>query len=132
TAFVLFLAISSFHTTTSSAAGFPDVNDANRFYNEIQYLLDEGVITGFNDGRFHPKKDVTRGQAAIMLGKALNYAGGQLDTKFKDVDESVISSGYITELARAGIISGYPDGTFKPNKTVTRAEMALFISRAFD
>lgn len=132
TAFVLLLSISSFNTTSSSAAGFLDVNDANRFHSEIQYLLDEGVITGFKDSRFHPKEDVTRGQAAIMLGKALGYSDGQFDTKFKDVDESVISSGYIAALARVGIISGYPDGTFKPNKPVTRAEMALFITRAFD
>src|SRR5690606_4973267 len=50
----------------------------------------------------------------------------------KDVDDTIVSSGYIAKLVKEGIISGYPDGTFKPAKTVTRAEMAIFISRAFD
>lgn len=132
TALILILLISGQHAAPSSAAGFPDVSDTNRFHKEIQFLLDEGVITGFSDGLFHPKEGVTRGQAAIMIGKALGYSGEARDTQFKDVDASIISSGYIAEMVEAGIISGYPDDTFRPGKTVTRAEMALFIYRAFD
>ncbi|CEG23422.1 Cellulosome-anchoring protein precursor [Planococcus massiliensis] len=126
------LFVSSFSASPSSAAGFPDVSDTNRFHKEIQYLSDEGVITGFTDGKFQPKAGVTRGQAAIMLGKALGYSAEKQNTPFKDVDASIVSSGYIEKLVKEGIISGYPDGTFKPAKTVTRAEMAIFISRAFD
>lgn len=126
------LFVSSISAMPSSAAGFPDVSDANRFHKEIQYLSDEGVITGFTDGKFQPKAGVTRGQAAIMIGKALGYSAEEQNTQFKDVDDTIVSSGYIAKLVKEGVISGYPDGTFKPAKTVTRAEMAIFISRAFD
>lgn len=115
-----------------SAASFPDVGDTNRLQKEIQFLLDEEIITGFANGKFYPKSSVSRGQAAIMIGKALDYPGEPQKTPFSDVDASAKSSGYIAALAKEGIISGYPDGTFRPENAVTRAEMALFLDRAFD
>lgn len=115
-----------------SAEEFRDVDDTNRFHAEIQYLLDGGIITGFTNGLFYPKGPVSRGQAAIMIGKALDYPGEPRKTQFTDVDASAKSSGYIAALVKEGIISGYPDGTFRPGHPVTRAEMALFLYRAFD
>lgn len=129
---VLIIAFSGFSNNQFSAAtSFPDLTDSNRFYDEIQYLTNEGIISGFPDKSFRPKADVTRGQAAIMLGRALGYDGTQRDTNFPDVDSSQVSSGYIAEAVKNKVISGYPDGTYRPGATVTRAEMAIILHRAF-
>ena len=126
------LVISGFSaTSTLGATSFSDLSDSNRFYDEIQYLAEEEIITGFPNNSFQPKGNVTRGQAAIMLGRALGYDGTQRDSDFPDVDSSQVSSGYIEEAAENGIINGYPDGTYRPGATVTRAEMAIILQRAF-
>ena len=132
TSLILICMIAGGFASSSAAAAFPDVSDSNRFVKEIQYLLDEGIITGYSDGQFHPKGQVTRGQAAIMIGRAMGYAGEPQKTQFEDVDSSVALSGYVAAAVEDGIINGYPDGTYRPANAVTRAEMALFLYRAFD
>ncbi|WP_088005584.1 S-layer homology domain-containing protein [Indiicoccus explosivorum] len=128
---VVTLSLGGVFTSPAIAAGFPDVDPSDRFYDEIMYLTGETIINGFPDGTFQPKGDVTRAQAAIMIGRALGFSGTQQDTKFPDVDADVKASGYIDALADVGIINGYPDGTFRPGDVVTRAEMAIFLHRAF-
>ncbi|WP_088009229.1 glycoside hydrolase family 3 N-terminal domain-containing protein [Indiicoccus explosivorum] len=125
------LLVNGLFASMAFADGFPDVTEGNRFNEEITYLVDEGVISGFTDGTFRPKSDVTRGQAAIMIGRALGFSGARQDTAFPDVDKSVTASGYVAALTAEGIISGYPDGTYRPGDVVTRAEMAIFLHRAF-
>lgn len=116
-------------TSVAFAAGFSDVNKEDRFYKEIMYLTNESIISGYSNGTFQPQGDINRAQAAIMIGRALGYDGSQQKTKFKDVHGG--ASGYIASLASEGIINGYPDGTFRPNNIVNRAEMAIFLNRAF-
>lgn len=67
-----------------------------------------------------------------MLGRALNLNGEQRQTNFKDVGPNNFASGYIQQLVDRNIISGYPNGSFKPNNTLSRGEMAVLIGRAFD
>lgn len=97
-AFAAILFFSSFNIAPSSATGFPDVKDSNRFHKEIQYLLGEGVIAGFKDGHFRPKENVTRGQAAIMIGKALGYSAEVQNTQFKDVDDTSCQAAILRNL----------------------------------
>src|SRR5699024_9376754 len=76
-------------------------------------------------------RQVTRAEAAAMLGRALNLNGAQRNTSFSDVGKGNMASGYIVEMSNRGIISGYPDGKFQPNKVLKRGEMALMLGRAF-
>ena len=89
------------------------------------------VISGFKDGSFKPNDVVTRAQAAIMIGRALDLDGTQRSTKFKDVPSSSVASGYIASAVEKGIISGFKDGSYKPGQPVTRGQMAIFLNRAF-
>ncbi|MFD2442661.1 Ig-like domain-containing protein [Bacillus sp. CGMCC 1.16607] len=111
---------------------FNDLLSTHRFFNEINFLLAKEVITGFPDGTFRPSQQVTRAQAAIMIGRALGLNGTQRETGLKDVDSSSKASGYIASAVERGIITGFPDQTYRPDAPVTRGQMAIFISRAFN
>lgn len=128
---VFMLAFTGF-INQANAASFTDTSQSYRFYDEINYLSNEGIINGFPDGRFGPDETVTRAAAAIMIGKSLNLDGTKGETKFPDVSSSAQASGYIQSAVDAGIISGFPDGTFKPDQAVTRGQLAIFLSRAFE
>ncbi|KXH84051.1 S-layer homology domain-containing protein [Sporosarcina sp. HYO08] len=114
------------------AVSFKDVSTSHGFHDEIKYLSDKQFITGYSDGSFRPEKAVTRGEAAIMIGKAFDLDGTQRTTKFKDVGKSQKASGYIASAVEKGIISGYSNGTFKPEASISRGEMAIILSRAFN
>ena len=66
-----------------------------------------------------------------MIGRALDLNGNQRDTTFRDVTSNVTGSGYIAAAVEKGIISGFPDGTYKPYQPVTLGQMAIFLNRAF-
>ena len=111
---------------------YSDLDSGHRFYDEILYLAFEGIVKGYPDGSIRPDEEVTRAAAAIMIGRALDLNGEQRKTKFPDVGAEQVASGYIASAVAEGIIQGYPDGTYRPNETVTRGQMAIFLSRAFD
>lgn len=116
----------------SSSVTFKDVSSNYRFYQEVLYLTDKEIITGFKDGTFKPDQVVTRAQAAIMLGRALGLDGASRNTRFKDVPSNVTGSGYIASAVEKGIIQGFQDGSFRPDESVTRGQMAIFLDRSFD
>ena len=117
--------------TGQAAGGFKDVSPNYTFYNEVLYLSSQEIIYGFSDGTFKPNDTVTRAQAAIMIGRALDLNGNQRDTTFRDVTSNVTGSGYIAAAVEKGIISGFSDGTYRPYQPVSRGQMAIFLNRAF-
>ena len=105
----------------------------------VSELMDEGIITGDDDGLFHPLDNLTRAQVCIMIVKAINPNPAELNgTVTVDVPEGGFTdlSGYnwakaeINYAANHGIANGYNDGTFKPGNNVTMAELATFAVRA--
>lgn len=131
TSILLALLILPFTAKSSEAAvSFYDLDSTHRAYPEVSYLAGGNIVNG-TGGYFYPNREVTRAEAATMLGRALNLNGTKRVTWFKDVDSGSFASGYIQSAAEKSIISGYQDGTFKPDNKVTRGEMALLINRAF-
>ncbi|WP_052343677.1 S-layer homology domain-containing protein [Bacillus massiliigorillae] len=116
----------------SIVISFPDVSEQYTFYKEINFLVSRSVISGYADGTFKPGKSVTRAEAAIMIGRALGLDGTKRNTSFSDVGAASVASGYIQSAVEAGIINGFPDGTYRPNESVTRGQLAIFLSRAFN
>ncbi|WP_191991934.1 S-layer homology domain-containing protein [Bacillus aerolatus] len=129
--FILILTFTLF-TPFAQAATFKDVPDSHRFFDDIDFLSDIEIITGYPDGTFKPDQAVTRAQAAILIGKTFDLDGEKRKTPFADVSSSNTASGYITSAVEEGIISGFPDKTFRPNQTVTRAQMAIILAKAFE
>ncbi|WJY26466.1 MULTISPECIES: N-acetylmuramoyl-L-alanine amidase [Sporosarcina] len=125
-------ALVPFGQESQAATTFTDVGTTHRAQAEIYYLVDGGITGGVSATRFVPEQQVTRDQAAAMLGRTLNLNGEMRSTNFKDVGSNNFASGYIQQLVDKNIISGYPDGSFKPKNTLSRGEMAMLISRTFD
>ncbi len=120
------------HTTIEAATQLKDISPQHRAYKEIDYLAQGNIVHGTEDGRFLPNRNVTRAEAAAFIGRALNLDGTKRATSFKDVGAGNFASGYIQSGVNKKIFSGYSNGTFKPNDNVTRGEMAIMISRAFN
>ncbi|MDN7226481.1 N-acetylmuramoyl-L-alanine amidase [Planococcus sp. N064] len=131
--FVLIASVLVPHQSQVNAStNLNDISANHRAYKEIMYLVDRSIVNGYDDGSFKPLKQVTRGEAAAMLGRALKLDGTKKGTHFSDVGSNNMASGYIVALVNKGIISGYSDGTFRPNNVLNRGEMAILLNRAFN
>ncbi|MUG88779.1 hypothetical protein GNP92_20745 [Paenibacillus timonensis] len=89
------------------------------------------LVSGYPDGTFKPNATITRAEFTVMLAKALKLEGAGSATPF--TDEAKIGGWAKKEIANAveaGIVSGYADGSFRPNERITRAEMAAISARA--
>ena len=89
-----------------------------------------GITLGTSDDTFSPDDSVTRGQMAAFIRRALNLPASSTDF-FTDDDNSIFEDD-INAIAAVGITLGKGDGTFGPNESVTRGQMAAFLKRAFD
>lgn len=109
----------------------PDLTNSAWYSRNMMYLYAGGILKGDASNRLLPAKYVTRAEAVTMMGRAIGLDGKQRATKFTDVPSSSFASGYIQSAAERGIIIGLADRTFRPNDLVTRAEMAIMLSKAY-
>jgi competence protein ComEC len=128
---IFFLFLSYFPHLTQAVSPFQDVPNSHPFADEIDFLTNREIITGFTEDLFKPGNTVTRAQAAIMIGRALGLNGDKRQTPFTDVGASITASGFIDSAVSEGIITGFSDHTYRPNDPVTRGQMAIFLSRAY-
>lgn len=130
---MLIASLAPFAQAQEQTTSFKDVPSSYTFYEEIQFLVELGIIAGYEDGTFRPNQEVTRAQAAIMLARELGFENEPpTQTDFSDVSPSSVASGYIQVAVEFGIIQGFQDGTFRPNEPVTRGQLAILLSRSFD
>ncbi|MBA9027833.1 S8 family peptidase [Peribacillus huizhouensis] len=109
----------------------PDLNNEAWYSRNVMYLHKSKIIQGNLNGLIMPNKLVTRAEAVSMLGRALGYSQNKSETVFKDVSAQSFASGYIQQAYEKGILQGFPDRTFRPDQNVTRAEMAILLSKAY-
>ncbi|MCR6546086.1 S-layer homology domain-containing protein [Dehalobacterium formicoaceticum] len=100
----------------------------------IRYLshFSPPIIGGYGNGLFGPDDLVTRAQLAAMLNRALSLDYHVSQPQFSDITPGYWGYADIAAAKGAGIVGGFPDGTFRPEKSVTRAELAVIIGRAFN
>jgi len=89
-----------------------------------------GIVEGREDGTFGGESPVSRGEMAVFLTRALSLAPGS-DAPFSDVDPSLFYNESVDAIRTAGITIGCGDNRFCPSESVTRHDMALFLTRAF-
>ncbi|WP_170008288.1 S8 family peptidase [Bacillus fonticola] len=111
---------------------FTDLTMGKWFTPNMIYLYNESILTGFDQYSMKPGQIVTRGQAVAMIGRALGLDGQKRATSFADVGSQYFASGYIQEAVGENIVTGFPDGSFRPNDKVTRAEMAILLAKAYE
>lgn len=115
-------------TYVTTKSGFYDV-DSSKWYNTyVATLNNAGVITDSSNGYFRPDDAITRAELAAMLAQFAKTKGGAYS--FTDVTVEHWAAYAITVCANLGWINGYPDGTFRPDATITRAEMMAMVNRA--
>lgn len=131
TATAMAMAISAPVANANTNTNFSDVSATNSHFNAIQSLAERGIINGYEDGTYRPNVVLTRAQAAKILAEVLNLDTRDTKSKFNDVSATSGYAGAINALAKKEIISGYEDGTFKPNSPLTREQMAKIIVKAF-
>lgn len=110
------------------AKAFEDV-PANQWYAKaVITLAGKGIISGYPDGTFKPNAPITRAEFVTM---AMNFANADKGTvcSFPDVPQNMWYYGAIAGATQNGWISGYPDGTFGPDRYITRAEVTSVINR---
>jgi rare lipoprotein A len=115
---------------------YTDINIGHPEYVAIKYMTENGIISGYPDGSFKPDNLINRAEALKIILEAnkiidpiyikdntlggISFDGGELP--FPDIYKSLWYYPYVKKGLEEGIISGYPDGTFKPSQTVNRAE----------
>lgn len=116
------------------APSFIDVQQSDWFAPYVEIAASLGITTGSN-GSFKPNDKIKRDQMATMIVRAASlqsndHKSSSLARSFKDVSADYWAYPSISQAAFAGIISGYEDGTFKPNAYATRAQGIVIIYRA--
>ena len=106
---------------------FSDVKSRNWFYKEVETLYNIGILEG--DGkRFRPNDPITRAELAVIAARFtdLKYASGEM---FSDVPRGHWAYSYIVAATQKGWLKGYGDGTFRPDRNISRIETMTLINR---
>lgn len=115
------------------AAGFPDATPKHWAYATLQQAASLGLLQGYPDGTLRPDSPVTRAEAAALLARLIDAAGGASMSagaaSFADVARTYWAAGEIGRLAAAGLVNGVKDKLFMPERSMTRAEMAALLDR---
>ena len=112
---------------------FTDVAEGKWYTNAVIWAAEKEIVYGYGDGRFIPGRNITREEAVTMLARFADYSGAELENTagaMTFTDEASISrwaKNAVKLCTEAGILEGYPDGTFRPKGLITRAEVAKII-----
>ena len=115
---------------TEPASAFNDVS-GHWALQEIAHAIERGIVNGYSDETFRPNININRAEFVVMLSRALKLNGEPATHRF--TDDALIPSWakeHVALAVQAGLINGYSDGSFGPNKRITRAEMVTIINRA--
>ena len=102
--------------------------DGTPYQREIDTLTTYRILSGYEDGGFHPADPVTRAQFCTMVASALDLPDGK-NSKFSDVRDGAWYAGAVTGMADMGFVSGYGDGRFGPGDIISYQEMVAILSR---
>ncbi|GGD88803.1 S-layer homology domain-containing protein [Paenibacillus nasutitermitis] len=97
----------------------------------IKQAVDLGIVTGYPDGSFKPNHTVTRAEFTVMLMNTLKLQETEPALTFTDTAKiGAWARSAVAQAVQAGYVKGYQDGTFRPDAAITRAEMAMMVTKA--
>ena len=115
-----------------AVSSFADVTASRWSFSYVEEATDRGYFRGYPDGSFNPENNMTRAELATLLVRIARQQGKIEDASsisFSDLNTGAWYYEDTLASVRFGLIGGYPDGTFKPNDPVTRAEAVTMINR---
>lgn len=121
----------SVYTVVASNVSFEDVA-GHWAQDEIELLANKRIVEGDAAGSFAPEEKVTRAQFAALLVRALGLTERTGDGTFADVASGAWYAGAAQAASEAGLVTGFEDGTFRPDAAITREQMAVMIARAIE
>ncbi|QQZ62226.1 S-layer homology domain-containing protein [Paenibacillus sonchi] len=118
--------------TFLSTRSFTDMN-SHWSKSIVSQLAAKNIIDSSYGSTFKPEQKITRAEFAVMLSRGLGLLGSrETAQRFRDVQPSTQTGDYIGAAAKAGIITGNTDATFRPNDNITREQLAIMIIRAME
>ncbi|HWK22335.1 MAG TPA: S-layer homology domain-containing protein [Ureibacillus sp.] len=130
-AFILAFSIIPFNS--SAATTFKDVPNSHSYYKQISYLVENGFVSGYNDGTFKPENKLTRAHAALIIAKAMGLDLNNVQNPgYTDVPSSHPYYKQIATISNAGVMGGKENNKFDPNGNVTRGQMAVILTNAYN
>ncbi|HEY9688670.1 MAG TPA: S-layer homology domain-containing protein [Coleofasciculaceae cyanobacterium] len=111
-----------------AAPPFKDVSTQHWAYPFLERLRQETVIAGFADGSFQPDQPVTRAQLAAILRDAWQGSAVRSPLPFKDLTAKHWAKGAVDQSVAQGLMRGYPNGTFAPDRPVSRLELYITLT----
>ncbi|MBE9006870.1 DUF1565 domain-containing protein [Fortiea sp. LEGE XX443] len=113
---------------SGGSVAFKDVPSNFWAKSYIEALASQNIIAGFPDGTFKPNEPVTRAQFATIVTKALNPSAKRSAINFKDVPSNFWAFAAIKSAYQSQFVSGYPDGTFKPQQQIPRVQALVALA----
>ena len=118
---------------TSDVNDFSDVASGDWFNVTVSSLAQMGVIAGYEDGSFRPNAPITRAEFAAIATRFFAERGVTYNEGlFADITADEWFADVVAAAADRGLLGGYPDGTVRPNATITRAESCAVVNRTLD
>ena len=109
---------------------FTDLSESHWAYYAVNILAENFILNGYLDGTFKPEANITRGEFAKIIVSATDTLDASAASSFSDVSEDDWYYYYVSSAYKEGFITGYPDGTFRPNDNITRADICTIVSRS--
>ena len=109
---------------------YTDVDESYWGFKEVAYLSEFGILSGYSDGTFRPNNKITRAEF-VKIAESFEALTWGL-SPYNDVDGGHWAFRYIVSSAAKGWISGYPDGSFRPNSFISRAEAVTIVNRLLE
>ncbi len=107
---------------------FPDVAASRWSVNDIEFMADKEVVYGYPDGEFKPSRNLSRAEFAALIRRFTGLTKPSAENVFPDLDDTHWAYEDIMIVLEAGLMQGYEDGTFRAERSITRAEVMKVVN----
>jgi len=130
-AVIFFRLLTDKEKNDSAGSSFSDIYSSDWYAQAVNYLASIGILSGYPGGTFRPNAPITRAEFATIASRfdSLESTGSNI---FSDVPGSHWAVNYINSIYAKGWVNGYPDGTFRPGSSITRAEAVTVVNAMLD
>ena len=116
----------------SQTNSYSDVSEGQWFNNAISTLANAGILSGYPDGTFRPNAPITRAEFTKIAASFFERVEYTIDNPFNDVDDEDWFYKFVMAAYEGGLITGYPEGDFRPNANISRAESVTIVNRTLE